>query len=91
MTMESTQSPLPETAIAALHRGNKIEAIKLVREASGLGLKEAKDAVEAYVKTQPVLSSKMASAQAEGGRTLLMWLGGIVLAGILVYVLANRR
>jgi ribosomal protein L7/L12 len=31
---------------AALASGNKIEAIKLLREASGLGLKEAKDAVE---------------------------------------------
>lgn len=31
---------------AALERGNKIEAIKLVREISGLGLKEAKDYVE---------------------------------------------
>ena len=32
---------------AALRRGNKIEAIKLYREATGSGLKEAKDAVEA--------------------------------------------
>lgn len=43
--------PLPPEAAArigeALAKGNKIEAIKLLREASGLGLKEAKDAVEA--------------------------------------------
>lgn len=32
---------------AALADGNKIEAIKLMREATGLGLKEAKDAVGA--------------------------------------------
>ena len=30
----------------ALRRGNKIEAIKLHREATGLGLKESKDAIE---------------------------------------------
>jgi len=30
-----------------LQRGNKIEAIKLLREHTGVGLKEAKDAVEA--------------------------------------------
>ena len=30
-----------------IRQGNKIEAIKLVREQSGLGLKEAKDLVEA--------------------------------------------
>ena len=39
--------PLPADVIAALQRGNKIEAIKRLRQASGLGLKEAKDAVEA--------------------------------------------
>ena len=33
---------------AALARGQKIEAIKLVRERSGLGLKEAKDLVERH-------------------------------------------
>jgi ribosomal protein L7/L12 len=31
----------------ALQRGQKIEAIKLYRQATGVGLKEAKDAVEA--------------------------------------------
>ncbi|MBW8755193.1 MAG: ribosomal protein L7/L12 [Sphingomonadales bacterium] len=34
---------------AALTRGNKIEAIKLMRQATGLGLAEAKHAVEAMV------------------------------------------
>jgi hypothetical protein len=36
-----------EAVREALRRGNKIGAIKLYREATGLGLKEAKDAVEA--------------------------------------------
>ena len=38
---------LPSSVIAALQKGNKIEAIRLLREQTGLGLKEAKDAVEA--------------------------------------------
>ena len=37
---------IPSEAIDALRRGNKIEAIKLTREQTGLGLKESKDAVE---------------------------------------------
>lgn len=40
-------SPLPSAVVAALQRGDKIEAIKLLREQSGLGLKEAKDVIEA--------------------------------------------
>ncbi len=43
--------PTPEkTALRireALFRGNKLKAIKIYREISGLGLPEAKDAVEA--------------------------------------------
>ena len=31
---------------AQIDRGHKIEAIKLLRDATGLGLKESKDAVE---------------------------------------------
>lgn len=44
--------PLPESErpaiVALLARGSKLEAIKRVRELTGLGLKEAKDMVEAW-------------------------------------------
>ena len=36
-----------DEVIALLNSGNKIEAIKVYRERTGLGLKEAKDAVDA--------------------------------------------
>jgi len=42
---EAAVLAIPEIA-AALVGGNKIEAIKLVRERTGLGLKEAKELVE---------------------------------------------
>lgn len=41
-------NPLPPEAIAAIQRRDVIQAIKLVREQYGLGLKEARDAVESY-------------------------------------------
>jgi ribosomal protein L7/L12 len=37
---------------ALLQAGNKIQAIKVYREATGVGLKEAKDAVEAFEQGQ---------------------------------------
>ena len=47
--MESNAlSSLPAEAVAAIERGELINAIKLVREHTGLGLKEAKDAVENF-------------------------------------------
>lgn len=44
--MPTPYPDMPAAVKAALDRGQKIEAIKLLREATGLGLKEAKDAVE---------------------------------------------
>ncbi|RPH58015.1 MAG: zinc-ribbon domain-containing protein, partial [Chloroflexi bacterium] len=50
-------------------RGNKIEAIKIYREKTGVGLKEAKDAVEALEAGSPVVVSQanLASGAAQGG------------------------
>ena len=39
---------LPFAVSSALRQGNKIEAIRLLRERAGLGLKEAKDAIESF-------------------------------------------
>ena len=82
--MEERSEALPPEAIAALQQGNKIEAIKLVREAQKLDLKGAKDRVDDYVKNDPVLQQKFASAQAETTGSLVRWLI-IVAVGILGY------
>jgi len=47
------QNPLPAQVQQALERGHLIEAIKLLREASGLGLAEAKHAIEAHANRVP--------------------------------------
>lgn len=39
---------LPADVLDALRRGAMVEAIKRLRSSSGLGLKEAKDAIDAY-------------------------------------------
>lgn len=51
--MKPTQPALPDAAIAALRDGHVIEAIKIVREQTGLGLTEAKDAVDAHLAGAP--------------------------------------
>jgi ribosomal protein L7/L12 len=82
-------SDLPQAAISALWRGQVVEAIKLVREHQQTGLKEAKDQVEAYLRSQPVLKRKMEQAQAEAREGVLRWLtfllaGGAALAYFLM-------
>ena len=44
---------LPPQAAAAFARGDVIGAVKHVRQATGLGLKEAHDLVQAHAKAQP--------------------------------------
>ncbi|MBM3263049.1 MAG: ribosomal protein L7/L12 [candidate division Zixibacteria bacterium] len=70
--------PLSTAAISALHHGNKIEAIKIVREERNIGLKEAKDTVEDYVRSQPDLQASFANAQAETKRSALLWLAVLI-------------
>lgn len=57
---------LPAAATAALQMGRKLEAIKIVREERKLGLKEAKDLVEAYLAEHPSLQGSMRT-EASGG------------------------
>lgn len=51
---------LPHKAVKALANNRKIEAIKILRKEKGIGLKEAKEQVEAYIAGDPVLKAQMA-------------------------------
>lgn len=57
----NTQTPLslPLSAIGALTLGHKIEAIKIVRKEKSIGLKEAKELVEAYERANPNLRPEL--------------------------------
>lgn len=65
---------LSNEAIVALRRGRLIEAIKLVRSTSGLGLKEAKDAVDSYINAHPELKQAMQEQQRLNGVSQVGWL-----------------
>jgi len=75
--------------LAALHAGNKMEAIKLLRNERGIGLKEAKDEVEAYVDAHPDLKSQLETQSAASMGKLKWILLAVVLAG-LAYLFSAR-
>jgi ribosomal protein L7/L12 len=79
------ESPLPAAAIAALHKGRKVEAIKIVRQERNIGLKEAKGLVDEYLRSQPSLRSSLAAAGAEAKRGALLWLAALIALAVLVY------
>ena len=56
-------SELPQAAVDYLWRGLTIETIKLIREELDIDLKEPKDLVDAYVRSQPTLQRKVEKAQ----------------------------
>ena len=82
---ERPNTVFPAEAEAALLKGNKIEAIKIVRKDRGVDLKEAKDIVEHHVATHPGLQMQMESAQAASRQGFLPWLMAVILIGALVY------
>ena len=49
----SAANQLPGQVVAALMRGDRLQAVRLLREASGQGLKETVAAVEAWSAQQP--------------------------------------
>lgn len=64
---------IPPEALAALHEGRKIEAIKRVREAHGVDLKKAKQRVEAYLSAHPLVQASYAEMQARSGNLVARW------------------
>ena len=88
---KSTLKPqLSANAIAALQKGNKIEAIKIVRQEQRLDLKDAKDLVERYVQSEPALQVPLAAAASDARNKALQWFL-ILLALVLVGYYFLRR
>ena len=87
--MDDEPQLTPE-AVAALERGQLIEAIKLLRQSSGLGLKESKEAVERYLAANPIVNEqfKLAAERAGGGG--FVWVLLIIIA-LLVYLFTTGK
>ena len=82
--MTERKDDLPAEAIAALWQGNKIKAIKILRQVHHVDLKDAKDKVDQYVSNVPALQQKLATAQNENLRGLARWLfiiGALAITG----------
>ncbi len=75
-------SDLPQPAVEALWHGHVIDAIQLVRLERNIGLKEAKEQVDAYIGTQPALQKKMEQILGETRQRFIRWLIGILLLAV---------
>ena len=84
--MTGPQRPLPPAAIAALAGGRKIEAIKILREEWHLGLKEAKDQVDDYIRQNPSVFHE----QEKKNASFVWLLAVLVLAAAAYYFLRSH-
>ena len=73
----SNGNPFPSQVAAALARGDTIQAIRLIRESGGQGLREALAAVEAYSARQQGGRASVAPDAQDAIRTALQQGGAI--------------
>jgi len=73
---------LPQTAVTALWKGQVVDAITLVRLEQDIGLNEAKDMIDTYLRSQPVLRNRVDEAQADTREGLFRWLIFLLVGGV---------
>lgn len=73
MKADPRHGPLPLEAVTLLTEGKVIEAIKSVRAAEGLGLKEAKDRIDAHIAQDPILRVQIGAQQRASRRKFFFW------------------
>ena len=82
---------LTKEAVAALEQQRLIEAIKLTRAATGMGLKESKETVERYLMNHPELKDKIDATRVSIGLTreqIILWVVAVTM--LAVYLLLVR-
>jgi len=73
MYADPKHKPLPLEAVTLLQEGRVIEAIKAVRQAEVLGLREAKRRVDAYIAGEPLLRAQLELQQRAARRKFFFW------------------
>ncbi|MEG0131388.1 MAG: ribosomal protein L7/L12 [Acinetobacter sp.] len=69
---------IPPEAIQALQEGQMIKAIKIIREKTGLGLKESKDLIELYLQNHPQEQLRLKTQLAQRSRSGIKLLVAII-------------
>jgi hypothetical protein len=67
----NSEPELPDDVLAAIRANRKIGAIKLLRVHQNIGLKEAKDIVDAYIKQHPSSAGSRSQPSESGFAPLL--------------------
>jgi hypothetical protein len=80
--------PLPAEAQTLLGEGRIIDAVKSVRSSHNLGLRDAKDWVDAYIASEPLLRSQLETRRRAVRRKfffVILVFDAVVAAGLIWY------
>ena len=69
---------IPHEALQALRAGQLIDAIKITRKKTGLGLKESKDLIEQYLKDHPQEQALIQEQLAQRSRSGIQFLVAVL-------------
>ena len=81
---EASFTKLPADVVDALQRGKKVEAVRLLRQHTGLGLKEAKDAVDRAGIAASIQAGDLSPGEVPRS-TLGNWLAAAAVAAVVAY------
>jgi hypothetical protein len=88
MRAEPRFKPLPLEATTLLSEGKVIEAIKVLRNAEGLGLREAKGRIDAHLEQDPILRVQIETLRGARRRKFFFWfllVDLVITAGIIYW------
>lgn len=81
-------SPLSDTVLSALQRGQMGDAIRLLRFEQDIGVNDAKQQIDAYLKKEPRLRHRIDQLETDAREGILRWITFLFIGGIgLAYVL----
>lgn len=80
--------PLPPEAQACLADGRIIDAVKSVRASHNLGLRDARDWIDAHIASEPVLRAQLETLRKEARRRIFLVIlvfDAVIAAGVIYY------
>ena len=89
MYADPKYQPIPLEAVTLLNEGHKIQAIQVVRQAEGIGHKEARRRVDAYLSREPLLRAQLELKQRATRRKFFFWflvVDALIIAGVVYWL-----
>ena len=81
-----SENKLSAEVVEAIHKGRKIEAIKLLREQQNIGLKQAHDRINHYILNNPEVREHYSHA---GNSGCLRWFAFITTVGLIYFIVSS--